>query len=62
MQAKKDEECGNDELAKKKRRGVLALNITAIVCFVVLITIVFIVPIAVLVPLLTIGTTTRVRY
>ena len=58
MQAKKDEECGNDELAKKKRQGVLALNITAIVCFVVLVTIVFIVPIAVLVPLLTIGTTT----
>ena len=35
MQAQKDEEQGNDELAKKKRRGVLALNISAIVCFVI---------------------------
>ena len=35
MQAQKDEECGNDELARNKRHGVLALNIIAIVCFVV---------------------------
>ena len=35
MQAQKDEERGNDELAKKKRQGVLALNISAIVCYVI---------------------------
>ena len=32
MQAQKDEECGNDVLAKKKRRGLLVLKIIPIVC------------------------------
>ena len=35
IQAQKDEECGNDELAKKKRQGVLTLNITPTVCYVI---------------------------
>ena len=43
MQAQKDEECGNDELARNKRQGVLALNIIAIVCYVVITIIVIIV-------------------
>ena len=43
MQARKDEECGNDELARSKRQGVLALNIIAIVCYVVITIIVIVV-------------------
>ena len=47
MQAEKDEKCGNDELAKKKRRGVLALNITAVVSYFVILIIVIIIATAV---------------
>ena len=47
MQAEKDEKCGNDELAKKKRRGVFALNITAIVSYFVVLIVVIIIATAV---------------